>query len=355
MGCAFTPVLALCLFLAASATAFATNFTCNTSDTCQSFAGYSPINSTTLSAIKTLFAVKSFHSLLAANSLSLSTSSDYPIPNGTVVRVPFRCRCSDGRALSSNRLPVYTVQKGDGLDAIARYKFSGLVTSQEIADANNIPDPDVISVGQDLWIPLPCSCDDVDGYPTVHYVHKVVSGSSVESIAADFGTTPETLMRINGIQDPKTLQAEAILDVPLRACNSTIEKTAEDGSLRVPNGSYTLTAGNCVQCSCSSTTWALQCGPAQGVTNPTRCPPVQCKGGSNLFLGNTTGGNGCEATTCSYAGYASNGTILTALIRPPTCSSGAPASSPPGNSAPALEGRSWRWVSLGFLCIVVFW
>ncbi|KAG9443178.1 hypothetical protein H6P81_019032 [Aristolochia fimbriata] len=357
-----SPVAALGFFLllAAAVTipgaAAAGNFTCTVSGRCEAIAGYAPLTPTTLSAVKTLFGVKSIRSLLAANSQPPSTPPSSPVPNGTVVRVPFPCRCSGGRGLSDGRRPLYTVRKDDGLDAIARNSFSGLLTSQEIAAANNIPDPNVILVGQVLWIPLPCSCDDVDGLPTVHYAHKVARGSSVEGIATEFGTTPERLMRVNGIQDPRSLQAEAILDVPLRACNSSIERTAEDGWLRVPNGSYALTANNCVQCSCSSTpSWVLQCDPARGVANSTECPAVKCGGGSDLFLGTTTtttSGDGC-GTTCSYAGYARNGTILTALTRPQTCSGGGSSSS--SSSSPAgLAAWRWRWVGLGFLSLLIF-
>jgi hypothetical protein len=39
------------------------------------------------------------------------------------------------------------------------------------------------------------------------------------------------------------------------ACGSAISNTAIDRNLLVPNGSYILTANNCVMCGCSSSTW----------------------------------------------------------------------------------------------------
>ncbi|KAM2647753.1 hypothetical protein TB1_000967 [Malus domestica] len=92
----------------------------------------------------------------------------------------------------------------------------------EIAAVNKISDPSLIRIGHKLWIPLPCSCDEVDGERGVHYGHVVVAGSSVEAIATEYGTTQETLPMINGISDPKTLQENQVLDVPLKACSSPI-------------------------------------------------------------------------------------------------------------------------------------
>lgn len=77
-------------------------------------------------------------------------------------------------------------------------------------------DVNVIYKGQRLWIPLPCSCDDVDGKEVVHLGHVVKQGSSVGEIAAEFGTTEETILRLNGIADAKMLQAGKVLDVPLK-------------------------------------------------------------------------------------------------------------------------------------------
>lgn len=39
------------------------------------------------------------------------------------------------------------------------------------------------------------------------------------------------------------------------ACSSAISSTAIDRNLLVPNGSYILTANNCIMCGCSSYTW----------------------------------------------------------------------------------------------------
>ncbi len=85
-----------------------------------------------------------------------------------------------------------------------------------MAQVNGIPDPDKILVGQELWIPLPCSCDEVAGTKVVHYGHVVEAGSSVEKIAMTYGTTEDILLQLNGIVNASQLLAGQVLDVPLK-------------------------------------------------------------------------------------------------------------------------------------------
>ncbi|KAG0457546.1 hypothetical protein HPP92_022703 [Vanilla planifolia] len=251
-------------------------FICNAAprSTCQSLIGYVPPNDTTFAAVKSLFGVKSIRSLFSSNGLPPSSRTASRIAAGSTVRVPVPCACSSGSGSTSGR-PVYVVKAGEGLDAIARNVFNGFVTYQEIATANNITDPNMINVGQRLLIPLPCSCDREGGESVVHYTHLVVPDSTVSSIADEFGVSLGLLLRINGITDPKTLQAGQVLDVPLRACSSTISNSSIDRNLLVPNGSYALTAKNCIQCRCSSTTWQLDCLPVQAISNSS-CPTATC-------------------------------------------------------------------------------
>lgn len=354
-------LLLLSLFFSAIISASSVSFNCTTGPTCQALVGYKATNATTVTSIKDLFEVRTLKSLLAANSWPL-TDTNRSIPAGSVVRVPFPCLCRNGTGIS-NRRPVYTVQAGDDLDTIARSKFNLFVTYQEIAAVNNIPNPNLIKVGQNLWIPLPCSCDDVEGDRAVHYAHVVESGSSVAEIAQQLGTTEDTLMKLNGIKNPKDLLAGAILDVPLKACSSSIANTSLDSSLLVPNGSYALTANNCIQCSCNSTDLILQCKEVQGVklSKWNQCPVTQCTGNhQNLSLGEALP---ASCSVCAYAGY-TNSTILSAMTNQSICSTGgAPESQPSSdsNSAQGLGGHEWRWkdlfmsLAIGLLCSSFPW
>ncbi|GMN38288.1 hypothetical protein TIFTF001_007499 [Ficus carica] len=210
-------LLALCLISGAAAQPREGSFKCSARATCQSVVDYSPVNATTLSGIKTLFGVKKLYALLGANNLSPSTPPNTTVAAKTTIRVPFPCLCNgSGGAGVSNRVPIYTVKEGDVLDSIARQVFSELVTYQQIASVNNISNPDLIKQKQELWIPLPCSCDEVNGTVVVHYGHLVAAGSTVAGIAQRFGTTEETLLKLNAMVNASQLLAKQILDVPLK-------------------------------------------------------------------------------------------------------------------------------------------
>ncbi|XP_020250419.1 chitin elicitor-binding protein-like [Asparagus officinalis] len=318
-------LLLLFLHLLLLPTSEPARFTCTSpsKSTCHSLIGYTTPNATTLLRIKSLFQIKSLRSLLAA-TLSLhhrpSTQSEGLTTPGYWVRTA----CARG--------PVYKVKAGDGLDSIARNVFNGFVTYQEIASASNITDPNLIVVGQGLVIPLPCSCDDAEGERVLHYGHVAGKGSSLEGIGSEFGVSGEVLMRVNGLKDPKELQAGQVLDVPLRACSSSISSTSIDHDLRVPNGSYILTANNCVQCGCSSDSWQLDCKPTKGI-NSGSCPAAKC---DNMDMGNSTSISVCERSVCSYAGY-NKTAIFTNLTTQSLCDNGgAPGPLPSGGSAPRL-------------------
>lgn len=50
----------------------------------------------------------------------------------------------------------------------------------------------------------------------------MAAGSSVEAIAEKFGTREDVILRLNGISDPKKLQAGQVLDVPLRGSSNPL-------------------------------------------------------------------------------------------------------------------------------------
>ena len=211
------PILQLRLIFSFFLSATSVTFRCTAFAICQGMIGYVSPNTTSLYSIIELLGLEEVYSLLAANSWP-TEDTDRSIPAGSTVRVPFPCFCSNGTGIS-NRTPVYTVKKGDpGLDYIARTIFGEFVTYQEIAAVNKISDPNLIWIGQKLWIPLPCSCDDVDAAMVVHYGHVVANGSSVSQIAGEFETTEATLMGLNNetLSDPNNLQAGQILDVPIK-------------------------------------------------------------------------------------------------------------------------------------------
>ena len=210
------PAAAL-LFLQLAAPASATNFTCASPGTsCRSAIGYAVPNATTYAELAARFnATTTLAELLGANGLPTGTSPSAPVAARATVRVPFRCRCGSNGVAHSDGGPVYVVQPQDGLDHIARDVFGAFVTYQEIATANGIKDVNLIYPGQKLRIPLPCTCDPVDGAAVMHFAYSVAKGDETSGIAARFGVNERTLLTLNKIADPKDLQQGQILDVPL--------------------------------------------------------------------------------------------------------------------------------------------
>ncbi|KAJ9550201.1 hypothetical protein OSB04_014246 [Centaurea solstitialis] len=285
---------------------------------CYSLIDYHLPNTTTLSAVQSLFDIKNLRNLLAANNLPTTTPHNRTFPAESILRIPFPCLCRNATGIS-NRRPIYTVVPDDGLFHIAAEVFSRLVTYPQIQLVNNITDANTILVGQRLWIPLPCSCDEVDGEQVVHYGHFVAAGSTVEGIAEQFNTTERTLLNLNGMADAKELQASSILDVPLKVCKSMVTSNSLDYPLLVPNGTSIYTANNCVRCRCDAmNNWMLECEPS-GLALPRgqTCPSTLCEG-TSFNLGNITSGSGCSRSRCVYTGY-TDGRINTTISRDSTC------------------------------------
>ncbi|PWA55567.1 lysm domain GPI-anchored protein 2 precursor [Artemisia annua] len=315
-------------------------FKCTTRGaTCNSLIDYKLPNTTTLSSVRTLFQIKNLRTLLAANNLPLTTPQNQTYPASTTLKIPFPCSCTNNGTGISNHRPIYTVVPNDGLYHIAAEVFSRLVTFQQIQAVNNISNADEIEVGQKLWVPLPCSCDDVGGEKVVHYGYSVPTGSNVAGIVNQFNTTESVLLELNGLKDAKDLLADSVLDVPLKVCTTSVRNGSMDYPLLVPNGTYTLTANNCVRCQCNAAnSWVLQCEPS-GISLPNgpTCPSTQCAG-TAFDLGNSTSDSNCNLSRCAYAGYNTNGTILTTLTQESTCPAGNNNNgSPSGNGSKGLR------------------
>ncbi|CAN4112622.1 unnamed protein product [Withania somnifera] len=312
----------------------AASFTCTSAATCDAIIDYTLPNATTFSALKKLFQLKNLRSLLGVNNLPINTTADQKLTANQTIKIPFPCLCRNGTGIANKR-PTYTVVADDFLSHIVSDIFANLFTVQELQVVNNISDPNVIHPGDKLWIPLPCSCDDVDGEKVVHYGRLVTTGNTVEGIAQQYNVSQDTLLRLNRLPSPKELLAGSVLDVPLKACQSTVSNTSLDYPLLVPNDTYVFTAANCVTCKCDAVNnWTLHCQPSQIKSSLWKtCPSMQCQGLDNFYIGNATSSD-CNSTTCSYAGY--NQTIFTTSSTQLTC----PVS---GSNAFGLSPGKWRW------------
>ncbi|PLR89845.1 LysM peptidoglycan-binding domain-containing protein [Bacillus sp. T33-2] len=98
-------------------------------------------------------------------------------------------------------MQIHVVRRNETLTQIAQAYGT---TVAEIVDANDVPNPNDLVVGQTLVIPI------------VGSFYWVQPGDSLWSIARRFGTTPEELARINGISVNQQLQVGFRLYIPPR-------------------------------------------------------------------------------------------------------------------------------------------
>lgn len=95
---------------------------------------------------------------------------------------------------------IYTVQSGDTLYSIAR-EFG--VTVAELERFNDLPDQNLLTVGQDVLVPVSGS------------IHRVSNGESLYSIASHHGIPLDSLINANpDIKPPYTIYPDQIIKIP---------------------------------------------------------------------------------------------------------------------------------------------
>ncbi|KAL9449818.1 hypothetical protein AB3S75_011697 [Citrus x aurantiifolia] len=284
---------------------------CSNSDSCSALLGYTLYTDLKVSEVGSLFNVDPV-SILTANAIDISYPDveNHILPSQLFLRIPVTCACVDGirKSVSTH----YKTRPSDTLTSISNQVYAGLVSADQLREANDIQDPDVLDVGVNLLVPLPCTCFNGtdNSLPAVYLSYVVKDVDTLAGIAARYRTTLTDLMNVNAMGST-AVKAGDILAVPLPACATNFPRYALDHGLIVPNGSYAITASHCVQCSCGPGNLNLYCMPASLAVS---CSSMQCKN-SNLMLGNVTtqrSSAGCNVTSCSYGGFV-NGTIVTML------------------------------------------
>lgn len=119
----------------------------------------------------------------------------------------------------------YVVQPGDTLQNIA-VRFG--TTWQAIAQLNNIPNPNVIYVGQVLLIPVGYVPPPPTPPPSgVNTVYHVVFRDTLALIAGWYGTNWQTLASLNGLANPNLIfvgQSLLVPAAPSRTANYTVRR-----------------------------------------------------------------------------------------------------------------------------------
>lgn len=191
---------------------------CSVSDSCPALVGYTLYADLKVSEVAALFQIDPL-ALLTANSIdtSIPDVSNRILPSGLFLRIPTLCSCSDGirRSLSTR----YTTRPADTLSSIAASVFAGLASPDQIRDANSLAsaDPDAsLEVGENLVIPLPCSCfNNSDNFlPAIYLSYVVGPGDTVAGIAGRYSTTVTDIMNVNAMGMPVVKPGD-ILAIPL--------------------------------------------------------------------------------------------------------------------------------------------
>ncbi|MCL4371178.1 MAG: LysM peptidoglycan-binding domain-containing protein [Chloroflexi bacterium] len=118
---------------------------------------------------------------------------------------------------------MYTLEEGDTLRGIAA-KFG--VAIEDLIKANNIANPDLLFVGQQIVItgtaglPATPSPAVASAAPTAAgrvqdpTTYTLEEGDTLRSVAAKFGVSVEAVARANGIDDPDSIQVGRRIDIP---------------------------------------------------------------------------------------------------------------------------------------------
>lgn len=115
---------------------------------------------------------------------------------------------------SVNQFRSYTVRRGDTLSQIARLFGT---TVREIAGLNNIPDPNLIFIGQVLRIDVTNNFSVLtsDKYETNHIVYTIKRGDTLSAIARKYGVSIQSIVELNNIANPNLIFAGERLRINL--------------------------------------------------------------------------------------------------------------------------------------------
>jgi LysM repeat protein len=108
-------------------------------------------------------------------------------------------------AQTSSELPVYLVQPGYNLNTIA-LRFG--VAAQDIIDANQIANPNILSIGTALKIP------GFEGVTGTLKFEVAPLGATLSGISRQYRVTPETVVRLNQLTSPAQIYIGSTLILP---------------------------------------------------------------------------------------------------------------------------------------------
>jgi LysM repeat protein len=168
-----------------------------------------------LGSIAQRFGVKTKDILAVNPSITnpdvLAVGQQIKLPSGPSLSAPAASSGSSGATQGAATGNTYVVQRGDTLSTIA--KRLG-VTLAALQQANNISNPDRITVGQKLVVPGGGAAPAASSPTNPARTYTVRKGDTMSSIAVKFGITVAQLQAANGISDPNKITVGAVLKIP---------------------------------------------------------------------------------------------------------------------------------------------
>jgi len=175
-----------------------------------------------------------------------------------------------GGATSGGQVTTYTVAAGDTLGSIAA-KFG--TTADAIAQLNHMADPNALVVGQQLQIPGAQSAGTTTTTTSSTTTYVVQAGDTLASIAKRFGTTVNQLAQLNNLTDPNIIILGQKLIVPSgTGATSTPAASTTPGH----GQTYTVQSGDTLmKIARKFGVTVQQLQTANKITNPDRIYPGQ--------------------------------------------------------------------------------
>ena len=106
---------------------------------------------------------------------------------------------------------TYVVQAGDTAFGIAQ-RFG--IDVMALVAANDLLDPSVLAVGQQLMIPAPSASPTTTPSPPTGRTYTVKLGDTLQAIAIAYGTTMEAIASANNIAPPYLIYPGQVLVIP---------------------------------------------------------------------------------------------------------------------------------------------
>lgn len=184
---------------------------------------------------------------------TVASPSPSPLPSATYEIAPTATPLYSPTPPPTATLPPnqtrHTVESGETISTIAKQYGT---TTNAILQANGLKSSSIISVGQELVIPLPAA-NTATPTPTLTpsptpFVYTIKSGDTLSVIAKRYNTTVEALMQANNIADATRIQVGSKIqivqppDYSATMAYETYEVEAGD-TLYTISGKYNLTIG----------------------------------------------------------------------------------------------------------------